>query len=370
MAGIYIHIPFCTKACYYCDFHFSTNLHRKVDMLDAIAMELENRKNYLGEHTIETIYFGGGTPSLLKEKDIYNILDTIKHNYILNEKLEITLEANPNDLTYEKLIELKNTPINRLSIGIQSLHDDILRWMNRSHDSKQAQDCIRDVHKTGFDNISVDFIYGVPSLSNSQWIQDLQWAIDHHIDHLSCYNLTVEHNTVLAHKIASGEWEEPDEKLAIAHFHAMTDLLSKQNYEHYEISNFAKNKKYSKHNTAYWQGKKYLGVGPSAHSFDGNSRQWNIANNAQYIKSIQENRNHFTIEEISPTTQLNEIIMTRLRTMWGMPTHILYKAEPSLEYIVNDYIDKGLIRMVNNNICLSGEGMLLADTIISDLMIV
>lgn len=366
MAGIYIHIPFCKKACHYCDFHFSTNLSRKKTMLEAIQKELEDREDYLKGEVVNTIYFGGGTPSLLDNDEIIDILNHIKEGYKLGDQLEITLEANPDDLTRERLEALALTPINRLSIGIQSFDDRILQWMNRAHNRTQALQCLDDAIALGFDNISVDFIYGVPNQSILDLEKHLHEITSRGITHLSCYALTVEPKTALSLMITQGKTQAPKEENMIDHFYLITDYLSRHGYEHYEISNFAKDKKYSKHNTSYWQGIKYLGIGPSAHSFDGKTRQWNISNNAQYISKIMADEPIATSEELLPIDLINETIMTNLRTMWGLNKEKLIKADPTLDFMIQHYIQDGKLEEVGPNIRLTNDGKLIADTIIRD----
>ncbi len=316
-AAIYIHIPFCKQACYYCDFHFSTTLSRKNEMIEALVIELKLRKDELKNQTIETIYFGGGTPSVLSIEEIQLLIDTIYSNFTIIEFPEITLEANPDDLTNSKISELANSPINRLSIGIQSFFDEDLELMNRAHNSKEAKECLTQATQH-FDNITVDLIYGIPNMSNKRWIKNLQQVFDFGINHISSYALTVEPKTALATFIRQGKYPNVSEELALEHFNILVAETEKQGFVHYEISNFGKPDYFSKHNTSYWFGKSYLGIGPSAHSFNGKERSWNVSNNIKYIKGIQAGKIPQEIEELSKNDRFNELVMTGLRTIWGV----------------------------------------------------
>lgn len=326
MAGIYLHIPFCKKACHYCNFHFSTNLNLKEELVDALCLELTLRKQELNA-PIETIYFGGGTPSLLNSSELKKIFDCIEKHYNLSSDPEISLEANPDDLTKEVLKNLYASPINRLSIGVQSFFEEDLKYMNRSHDAHQATACIENALNVGFDNLSIDLIYGSPSSDFDKWSKNLEKTFAYQIPHLSCYALTVEPETALDHFIKKGKVPKPNEKEAEEQFQYLIQEGKSNGFEQYEISNFARDKKYSRHNTSYWQGKKYLGIGPSAHSFDGEKRTWNISNNPKYLKAIANWKNDskfnpeghlFDLEKLSEADRFNEYIMTGLRTIWGI----------------------------------------------------
>ena len=374
-AGIYIHIPFCKQACNYCNFHFSTSLDLKEDLLKCLEKEIILRKNYLEGRQIQTIYFGGGTPSLLSTNEIKKLLQAIYSNFEVIENAEFTLEANPDDLTKEKLSELKNAGINRLSIGVQSFFDKELKWMNRSHDAIQAENCIRNAKEIGFDNITIDLIYGVPGLTNTEWKQNLQKTIELNIDHLSCYALTVEPKTALYHQIEKDKLPPLNEQQAAEQFEILMAFAKQTGFEHYEISNFARDKKYSKHNTSYWKGNWYLGIGPSAHSFNSSTRQWNIANNALYIKSINEDEDPAETEILTIPQQYNEFVMISLRTMWGMDLHEIKNrfGETYLHLIQKEsarYIQSGDIVLENEKMKLSDKGKLIADKIISDLFFI
>ncbi len=317
MAAIYLHIPFCKQACHYCDFHFSTTLKRKDEMIKALVKELLLRKGEFHDKTIETIYFGGGTPSLLTIDEIQLLLDTIYQNYKVIDKPEITLEANPDDLTSYKISELAASDVNRLSIGVQSFFDEDLQMMNRAHIAEEAKQSLSTAIKS-FDNITVDLIYGIPNMTHQRWQQNLQMAFGFGINHISSYALTVEPKTALATFIQQGKYPLVSEKLASEHFNILVAETEKQGFIHYEISNFGKPNYFSKHNTSYWLGKSYLGVGPSAHSYNGVDRSWNVSNNIKYIKAIQKDKIPQEIEKLSINDRFNELIMTGLRTIWGV----------------------------------------------------
>lgn len=317
MAGIYLHIPFCKQACFYCDFHFSTSLKKKDELVSCLIKEIEIRKGELQNEVIETIYLGGGTPSLLAIDEIQSIIDAIHSNYKVIENPEITLEANPDDLSETVILELAKSPVNRLSIGVQSFFEEDLKLMNRAHNAKEAKDCLLMATRY-FDNITVDLIYGVPNMSNERWRANLQTLFDFGINHISSYALTLEPKTALDSFIKQGKYPKLDEKVARAHFEILVTETQKQGFVHYEISNFGKPNYFSKHNTSYWQGKKYIGIGPSAHSFSRTHRSWNVANNAKYIKAIQVHKLPNEIEELTIDDQFNEYIMTGLRTIWGV----------------------------------------------------
>ncbi|WP_347173708.1 radical SAM family heme chaperone HemW [Polaribacter uvawellassae] len=323
MSGIYIHIPFCKQACFYCDFHFSTSLKKKDELVSCLIKELEIRKGELQNETIETIYFGGGTPSLLSVDEIESIIDAINSNYTVIENPEITLEANPDDLMSVRaqsrtiFEDYKKIGINRLSIGIQSFFEDDLKLMNRAHNAEEAKECL-SVATRHFENITVDLIYGIQNMSIEKWKQNLQIVFDFGIHHISSYALTVEPNTALDSFIKNGKYPPLNEALAKQHFDVLVAETQKQGFVHYEISNFGKPNFFSKHNTSYWNQKKYIGIGPSAHSFSKTHRSWNVANNTKYIKSILENKLPNETEELSKNDQFNEAVMTGLRTIWGV----------------------------------------------------
>jgi oxygen-independent coproporphyrinogen-3 oxidase len=318
---LYIHIPFCKQACHYCDFHFSTNMSGKSALVDALCAEIVLQKSYLPGNVLKTIYFGGGTPSLLTEPELQQLFDTIHAHFTIEagpngEPAEITLEANPDDLTLGKLMMLRRY-VNRLSIGIQTFDEATLRWMNRAHTATEAQTCVRLARGAGFENISVDLIYGIPNRSPSLWKADLETMLALDVTHLSAYALTIEPDTAFGRWEKTGKLPPVDENLAAEHFEDLTKALTGAGYEHYEISNFARAGHYARHNTAYWQRRPYLGIGPSAHSYNGHSRQYNIANNARYIADIDRTTVPATVEELTTADQVNEYLLTGLRTQWG-----------------------------------------------------
>ncbi len=324
MSSIYIHIPFCKQACHYCDFHFSTSLKKKDEMILALAKEIALRKNELldcarsdEDVIIETIYFGGGTPSILAIEDIRFLIDEVYKNFNVIENPEITIEANPDDLSYEQIIAFYNSPINRLSIGIQSFFEEDLKLMNRAHNADEAKKSL-ELATQYFDNITIDLIYGMPNMSNEKWLQNIETALSFNIPHISSYALTVEPKTALQSLIKKGIIQQPSEETAHEHFYLLVEKLQEKGFVHYELSNFGKPNYFSKNNSAYWLGKKYIGIGPSAHSYDGTNRSWNISNNSLYIKSIQENKLPSKTEILSKNDRYNEYIMTGLRTIWGV----------------------------------------------------
>ena len=371
MAGLYIHIPFCKQACHYCNFHFSTSLKQKDRMIVAILQELALRKDYINRETLDTIYFGGGTPSLLSQKDLALIFEKINQLYSIHEKAEITLEANPDDLSKEKLAALKNTPINRLSIGVQSFFEADLQFMNRAHNATEAKTCIQNAQAIGFNNLTIDLIYGSPTTTNSHWEQNIQTVLDFEIPHISCYCLTVEPNTALEHFVKKGKAEAVDEEKAAQQFEILMKRLKTAGYEHYEISNFAKPDWHARHNSNYWLGATYLGIGPAAHSFNGTSRQWNVAHNAKYLQTIQANEPAFEKEILSKEQQYNEYILTALRTKWGCDINRIAKwgidFKTHFKKISDNYIIGGLIQQKNNIFTLTDKGKLLADKIAMEL---
>ncbi len=373
MSGIYIHIPFCKQACHYCDFHFSTSLKKKSELVASLCKELVLRKNELNED-VETIYFGGGTPSLLSSEDLDQIFKTIFLNYSVSKDPEITLEANPDDLTKEVILQLSKSPVNRLSIGVQSFFEEDLKLMNRAHNASEALHCIQEAKKY-FENISIDLIYGIPRMSNERWQENLEIALKLDVPHLSCYALTVEPKTALKKFIAEGIVPAVDEEVAKQHYELLLSKTEKATYENYEFSNFGKIGFHSRNNTAYWQGKTYLGIGPSAHSYTGKSRSWNVSNNTKYSKSIGAGILPSESEILSKENRYNEYIMTGLRTKWGVS---LEKIEIDfgsdyLEYILKhakNNIEKGLLIRENESLKISKAGKFLSDGIAADLFLV
>ncbi|TXE09696.1 radical SAM family heme chaperone HemW [Seonamhaeicola algicola] len=351
MAGIYIHIPFCKQACYYCDFHFSTSLKKKDSLINALINEIKLRKHTLQNKRIETIYFGGGTPSLLNISELHLLIETVYNNFEVVETPEITLEANPDDLTTEKIIELSKTPINRLSIGVQSFFDDDLKMMNRAHNASESKKCL-SVATQYFNNITIDLIYGIPNMSLQKWHKNLEIAFSFSVNHISSYALTVEPKTALHSFINSGKYPPLNEALALQHFNHLVETTAQQGFVHYEISNFGKPQFFSKHNTSYWQGKWYLGIGPSAHSFFGDQRAWNVSNNAKYIAAIEKKEPPVTHENLSNNDRFNEYIMTGLRTIWGVSfnrveTEFGSNTLNRLKKTAEKFIAEGLLNIVN-----------------------
>ena len=373
MSGIYIHIPFCKQACHYCDFHFSTSMKKKDEMVLALAKEIELCKGESQYEIIETIYFGGGTPSVLTIDDIQFLINSVHEHYHVVENPEITLEANPDDLYNEIIIQYANSPINRLSIGVQSFFEDDLELMNRAHNSEEAKKCLEFATQY-FDNISIDLIYGMPNMSNEKWLQNIETALSFNIPHISSYALTVEPKTALHKMIKSGAIPTLDDDLAQQHFHILIDKLQENGFVHYELSNFGKPDFFSKNNTAYWLGKKYIGIGPSAHSYNGESRSWNIANNSLYLKAIAENKLPSETEILSKTDQYNEYIMTGLRTIWGVSLERI-ETEFGTKYLdylhqqVEKYISDHLLEIENNVLKTTKKGKFLSDGIASDLFL-
>ena len=370
-SGIYIHIPFCKQACYYCDFHFSTSLKKKDELIKALVKEIELRRTELQNQTVETIYFGGGTPSLLSNEELDLLINSVHNNFQVSENPEITLEANPDDLSKNKIIELSKSSINRLSIGIQSFFERDLKIMNRAHNAEEAIKCL-SVATRHFDNISVDLIYGIPDLSNNQWIENIETVLSYNIPHISSYALTVEPKTALETFIKKGIIKNVDDELAQEQFNILIDKLEASGFVHYELSNFGKPNYFSKNNSAYWQGKPYLGIGPSAHSFNGNQRGWNVRNNSKYIKSIQNNELPIEIETLSTTDKYNEYIMTGLRTIWGVSFEKIESefGENYKKYILlqsEKYINQHLLYIDDTKLLTTKKGKFLSDGIASDL---
>ena len=372
MAGIYIHIPFCKQACHYCDFHFSTVLKNKEALLQAIHKEIELQKNYFdstGEKTtISTIYFGGGTPSLLSQTELMRIFEKLNRHFIIEPNAEITLEANPDDLTIQKIKELKGTPINRFSIGIQSFQDEDLKLMNRAHNSQEALTAVKASQDSGFENITIDLIYGIPTLTDAKWRLNLDTAFGLDVRHISSYCLTVEQGTALSHLVKEGKVQNVDEHQSAGQFEMMLEEMDKHNFVQYEISNFCKDNYFSKHNSNYWLKKPYLGIGPSAHSYDGNNRQSNISNNALYIQSLEKGELNFEKEILTKTQQYNEYVLISLRTMWGTDLEYI-KTKMGNDYLyhclaeADRFISSKELRKEDNKLFLTDQGKLFADRI-------
>lgn len=374
MAGIYLHIPYCKKACHYCNFHFSTSLQTKNEFVPALLKEISLRKDFLHQEKIETIYFGGGTPSLLDFVELKDILEKIRENFDVTPGAELTLEANPDDITAGKVKEWVSLGINRLSIGIQSFFEEDLLWMNRAHNVHQAEECIRIAQQEGISNMTIDLIYGTPGLTNEKWIANLEKVKQLGIQHVSCYALTVEPKTALDLMIQKGKKEDVVPETQAEQFMMLMEWANANGFEHYEISNFAKPGFRSRHNSAYWSGAKYLGLGPSAHSFDGKSRRWNVSNNALYIKSIEGGVLPIEEEQLTETQQLNEYIMTSLRTMEGTSLEMIREkfGSPMEELVRKEserYLSTGKLQLLNERLILTREGKLFADGIAADLFV-
>ena len=372
---LYLHIPFCHQACHYCDFHFSTNVALKSDLVHAICQEIALQKEYLGSKNLKTIYFGGGTPSLLSADELEKILNTIHQNFSVENEAEITLEANPEDLTPSYLAAIKSLGVNRLSIGIQSFREENLRFLNRNHSSAQATTCISQAQDIGIDNISIDIIYGIPGNDLNDLAFDIHKAVDTQVNHISAYSLTIEPKTVFGQQKKKGFFKELPESMQSQKFSFTRNLLAENGFEAYETSNFAKNEHYSKHNTSYWNQESYLGIGPSAHSFNQNSRQWNVAKNGVYIKAINEGVIPAEIEILTEANKINEYIMTRLRTQWGIKwskieqTFAQLNTEIPLDLIKN-WQKNDWAHVSKGHLILTETGALMADKLAADLFIV
>ncbi|MGB3151486.1 MAG: radical SAM family heme chaperone HemW [Maribacter sp.] len=389
-AGIYIHIPFCKQACHYCDFHFSTSMGKKEAMINALCKELKLRREEFKDEIVETIYFGGGTPSVLEAAEIELLINAVYKNYSVSENPEITLEANPDDLTSAPLSQrpdvtersrsdllLKNykkVGINRLSIGIQSFFEEDLKLMNRAHSAKEATEALSLANRH-FNNISIDLIYGMPNMTNQRWIKNIEKALTFKIPHISSYALTVEPNTALANFVKKGLIKPVDDEVAQEHFNILNETLSNAGYSCYEISNFGKPGFFSKNNSAYWQQKKYIGIGPSAHSFDGDRRGWNINNNPKYIKAIETGELPMEVEVLSLRDKYNEYVMTGLRTIWGVSISRIESefGHKYREYLVlqaKKHLDEHLLYLDGDTLLTTQKGKFLADGIASDLFMV
>ncbi|MEH3113981.1 radical SAM family heme chaperone HemW [Pedobacter terrae] len=373
MSGIYIHIPFCKKACHYCDFHFSTSLKHADEMVEAICKEIKMKKDRITEQ-VGSIYFGGGTPSILSTVALQKIFDTINHTFSVSSGAEITIETNPDDLTAQKLKELKQLPVNRFSVGIQSFYDEDLIWMNRAHQAREAEDCIKRSQDAGFENLTLDLIYGYPLLTDQKWQTNIQKAIALEVPHISAYALTVEPRTALAHAIKNKKQAPVNDNQSALQFIILMQNLVNAGFEHYEISNFAKPGHYAVHNTNYWKGADYIGIGPSAHGFNGQNRHMNPANNALYMETLGHNKLPEMVEELSLNDKFNEYIMTSLRTMWGtdlqkINTDFGKDFLEETKHNLKNFEDKDWLVIDGDHICLSQNGKLFADHIASELFI-
>lgn len=374
MAGIYIHIPFCKKACHYCDFHFSTSPVYKDQMVRALRNELILRKNYTGNEQIETIYFGGGTPSVLSADELGMLIHEITEYYPVSDSAEISLEANPDDLSPQKVKELRQIPVNRFSIGIQSFFEEDLKWMNRAHNADEAHGSIKRVQDAGFENITADLIYGFPLLSDEKWEYNIRQLIELQIPHISSYSMTVEPATALAAKIKKGVQKPMNESQSASQFMMLMEELAVAGFEHYEISNFSKPGWHSKHNSNYWEGISYIGIGPSAHSYNGESRQWNVSDNMKYIAALEGNKIPFEIEHLTMENRINEYIMTSLRTSKGLDLDVISQRfhndyNPQILESLEPFLEKEWVIINDQKVTLSKEGKLFADHIASELFV-
>lgn len=374
MAGIYIHIPFCKQACHYCDFHFSTNQKYVNEMTEALCRELILQNTYLLDECINTIYFGGGTPSLLGSGQISKILETIRKAYVVTDGAEVTLEANPDDLSKEKLQILFDAGINRLSIGIQSFNEEVLKFLNRAHDQQQAIRCLETARMVGFNNLSIDLIYAIPSENHDNWHLDLEQALEYRPEHISSYCLTIEPRTVFGNWLKRGRLPAVEEEFAAEQFEILVDTLSKAGYDQYEVSNFSLQGFYSRHNSGYWKQEKYLGIGPSAHSYNGVTRQFNISQNHQYMKAIAGDTIPAETDVLTKEDRINEYLLTTLRTKWGANLHRLKDMGYSIEEQNKEFLERLFLKkyaiIEAGHLKLTRQGMLLADKISSDLFVI
>lgn len=373
MAGIYIHIPFCKRRCIYCDFFSTTQSEKKAEYVHALCQELEMRKDYLGGEKIETIYLGGGTPSQLSQEELEEIFLYIYKVYQVSPQAEITLEANPDDLTQEYVSMLRKLPFNRISMGIQTFQEETLKLLHRRHTARQAIEAFQRCREAGFRNISIDLMYGLPGETLDTWKQDLQQAIDLQPEHISAYHLIYEEGTALWNLREESKVQEAEEELSLALFKTLIDKLTKAGYEHYEISNFCMPGLHSRHNSSYWTGKKYLGCGPSAHSYNGVSRQWNISSLDKYIEGIRSNQPDFEIEELDLNTRYNDFVLTTIRTCWGMPLSQLHTTYGERLYnyclrMAKPHLEQGVLEIVGETLKLTPQGIFISDGIMSDLM--
>ncbi len=371
MSGIYLHIPFCKQACHYCDFHFSTSRKHKDGVLSAMYTELEQRAPQWVGPKVETVYFGGGTPSLLSAEEISGFIDRIDRLFDLDAEAEITLEANPDDLHPDKIRQFATSPVNRLSVGIQSFHERELKWMNRAHSQQEALESLQALQEV-FENYSIDLIYGIPGSDPEDWEATLETALEFNPPHISAYALTVEPGTALQHMIDRGKSPAADDLRAESDFRVLLDRLEAEGYQHYEISNFGKPGFLSRNNSAYWKGLPYLGIGPSAHSFDGRNRRWNVAHNIKYLRALEEGLPYFETEALSKRDRYNEAVMTGLRTMWGVSLESIRKEfgetyEAYLLQQADPYLKKHLLFLDADHLYTSKSGKFLADGIASDL---
>lgn len=367
-AGIYVHIPFCKRKCTYCNFHFSTRLESKPGLLKALESEIISRSEEAADLAIGTLYFGGGTPGMLSEAELESLLSTLRRHYRLEEDAEISLEANPDDVSPESLRHWQRLGINRLSIGVQSLNDEVLRWMNRPHDADQSRAAVKLIRESGWTDFTVDLIYGIPGCSDEEWLAQLSWLTGEAVPHLSCYALTVEPRTALYHQVHRKGMVAMDDEGQARQMMIMLEFLESRGYEAYEISNFSLPGRRSRHNSSYWEGMPYLGFGPSAHSFDGKLvRRWNVANNMEYTKALTEGKQYWEVERLSPKDLYNEYVMLQLRRSEGLDLGLLKKLHPEFHdqaaERLNHYVSTGHVLKAGDRCYLSPTGKLLCDRI-------
>ncbi|MFO7998229.1 MAG: radical SAM family heme chaperone HemW [Bacteroidales bacterium] len=379
MAGIYIHIPFCRQACHYCNFHFSVSLRQKEAFLECLLQEADMQKGFFGDPVqgkgktvLDSIYLGGGTPSILEAEQLAGIFDRISRYFAFDDSCEITLEANPDDLSRDKLSALKQSPVNRLSIGIQSFHAPDLAYMNRIHSPAQALESVAFARKAGFENLTVDLIYGTPTMRDPQWRENLRTVFELDLPHVSAYALTVENRTALEVMIRKGQAVAVDEEQTARQFEIMLELMAGQGYDHYEISNFARPGQYSRHNLSYWTGQPYLGLGPSAHSYKNGQRWWNLSNTSRYIASVRQGILSAETEVLTAAQRFDEYVMTSLRTMWGLSLRHVEEnwGVQRMEWLqagAREHIRRGLLMKQGSQLLLTDKGKLFADRIASDL---
>jgi oxygen-independent coproporphyrinogen-3 oxidase len=373
MAGIYLHIPFCKKLCHYCDFYHLVYNEASATFISSLLKEAELRKDYIESEPISTIYFGGGTPTVLSIKELDTILCRLKDLFTIKPDSEITIEINPDDVTGDYLKDLRKLGINRVSLGIQSWRDEDLKMLNRRHTADQASSALTEVFRAGFENVTIDLIYGIPGMGSDAWESNLDKALEFDIKHLSAYHLSIEPGTVFGKMKEKGLFNEVDEEESMAEFNILIEKTESAGFIHYEISNFGKPEYFSVHNTNYWKQIPYIGLGPSAHSFNGYSRQWNVRDLKKYIKSVNENKVFFEKEELNLKDRFNEYIMTSLRTMWGIDLEYVEKTfeKEGYDYVVNTagkFINYGMMRQNNQNLILTNQGKMISDNIISEFM--
>jgi oxygen-independent coproporphyrinogen-3 oxidase len=375
MSGIYIHIPFCRKRCHYCDFFKSTDFGAKYQMFDALKKELTHRAPELESDEIRTIYLGGGTPSVLQVNELGELLETIRRNYQVSPEAEITMEANPDDLNQSKLSSIRELGYNRLSMGIQSFSESDLRLMNRRHSVEQAIRSVEWAQKAGFNNISIDLIYGLPHQTPEEWERGVHQAIDLNVQHISAYHLTYHEGTVFYEQLKKGLLKELPDETSLQQFEILVRILKEAGFEHYEISNFCQPGFYSRHNSSYWKNEKYLGIGPSAHSFDLKTRRWNVSSVSKYLKGIETGESYFESEILTEQDRYNDYIITGLRTVWGISETVIqtqFSASYFLHFqkIMNKYFGSGKVKNAEGMISLTHQGMFISDQIMADFMVV